>query len=110
MDNNLDYIKEIKTFEKSIINEIKTFRSLNNSNSFKTEHNLRKIFEEYSSRLNKIADNLNSDKNSFPQKEYIRRYNEIQQYRQSYDKLYNEYENSLGEKYGYVFIIDLETS
>jgi hypothetical protein len=98
-------IQNYKNIERQIITDLKTFKdTMNVSATTKLEQNLQKAITDYSSKVDKTLEEYKSSKikDDLPEKEYNRRVNELQAFKQSYIKLHIEYESLINNKYGYV--------
>ena len=100
-----DFLHDVKTNEKNISNDLKSYKDNINGNTLKLEQTLRKSLEEYFTQINKYVDEYKSNNKNLPKNEFNRRYNEIQKYKQLYHKLFSEYDSILNTKYGYVSLV-----
>ncbi len=102
--NGGDYIDEIKNLQRTIKTDTKNYKENLNGNTTKVESTIRKNLEEYRVKITKLLDDYKKNKLNLPDKEYTRRVNEIQDYRQLYSDLFNDFDAILSSKYGFVII------
>jgi hypothetical protein len=102
-----DYTKtitEFKNLERNIIDDLKVFKDSMNVNTVKIETNLKKSLDNFNNIVDKTLEDYKNPKikNELPEKEYNRRVNEIQTFKQSYIKLNGDFDSLVSNKYGYV--------
>ena len=108
IDTYPDIYQELKSLEKTIQNELREFKQLatSNTNTFSIENSLRKNFDAYSNKLNKLNEdylkNSKEIKYIIPEREYNRRLNEIQDIKTNFSKIKESYDNLIDNKYRYV--------
>lgn len=97
-----DFLNEIKGLERTITADIKSYKSNMTGNTSKIEQSIRKNLESYHNSITQLGNEYKTNKSGLPEKEYLRRVNEIQTYKQLYQTLFSDYDNNLRDKYGYV--------
>ncbi len=109
-DNYTQTLDELKSIERNIQNDLKELKSIsqnnNTANTFPIENTLRKNIDSYSSKINRLEDdymkNSKDIKYIIPEREYIRRLNEIQDLKANFGKIKEAYDSVLDNKYKFV--------
>jgi hypothetical protein len=105
MENYIDIINELKASEKILVHMLKQLRNNKAANTVKLELDIRKGISEFGKKVDDIFEDYNSGskaKTTLPEKEFIRRINEINSYKVTCGNLNSEYNGLVNSKYEYV--------